>query len=118
MEKGDETVGSATNIRHMCCVICMSLLFADDEDGGANEAHSWAKKVLKVFMPVSLSIFSLVSLRIFESIQVHTAVKMETFVVGVAPPLPRLNITATTEDLHKSPQLYFAVRSAIHSATW
>jgi hypothetical protein len=93
----------------------MSLLFADDEDGGANEAHSWAKKVLKVFMPVSLSIFSLVSLRIFESIQVHTAVKMETFVVGVAPPLPRLNITATTEDLHKSPQLYFAVRSAIHS---
>jgi hypothetical protein len=35
---------------------------------------------------------------------------METFVVDVAPPLPRLNITATTEDLHKSPQLYFAVR--------
>ncbi|KAE9371133.1 Rh-like protein/ammonium transporter [Stipitochalara longipes BDJ] len=33
---------------------------------------------------------------------------METFVVDVAPPLPRLNITATTEDLHKSPQLYFA----------
>jgi len=35
---------------------------------------------------------------------------METFIVTVAPPLPRLNITATTEELHKSPQLYFAVR--------
>ena len=33
-----------------------------------------------------------------------------TFVVDVAPPLPRLNLTATTEDLQKSPQLFFAVR--------
>jgi hypothetical protein len=80
-------------------------------DGRDNEALGWVKKVLKVFIPVSLSIlFSLVSFRIFELIQVHTAVKMETFVVDVAPPLPRLNITATAEDLHKSPQLYFAVR--------
>jgi hypothetical protein len=40
----------------------MSLLFADDADGGDNEALSWAKKVLKVSMPVSLSaFFSLVS---------------------------------------------------------
>jgi len=35
---------------------------------------------------------------------------MGTYLIDVAPPLPRLNITATTEELHKSPQLYFAVR--------
>jgi hypothetical protein len=35
---------------------------------------------------------------------------METYVVDVAPPLPRLNITATTDDLRQHPQDYFAVR--------
>ena len=40
MEKGDARVGSVTNMRHICCVICMSLLFADDADGGDNEALS------------------------------------------------------------------------------
>jgi ammonia channel protein AmtB len=32
---------------------------------------------------------------------------METFVFDVAPSSPRLNITATSDDLRKSPQLYF-----------
>jgi hypothetical protein len=37
-------------------------------------------------------------------------IKMESFVVDVAPPLSRLNLTATTEDLHKHPEYFFAVR--------
>jgi hypothetical protein len=40
MENGEETIGSATNMHHMCCLICMSLLFADDADGGDDEALS------------------------------------------------------------------------------
>jgi hypothetical protein len=35
---------------------------------------------------------------------------METFTVEVAPPGPTQYTNITTEDLHKSPQLYFAVR--------
>lgn len=35
---------------------------------------------------------------------------METFTVDVAPPGPTRYTNITTEDLHTSPQLYFAVR--------
>jgi hypothetical protein len=39
------------------------------------------------------------------------AVKMESFVVAVAPPEPRLNVSATSDGLKKSPQLYFQVKN-------
>lgn len=35
---------------------------------------------------------------------------MESLKFEVAPPAPRLNITATYDDIQKSPQLYFQVR--------
>jgi len=58
-----------------------------------------------------LQCFSLlISLCILNFNPFHVAVKMEAFVIDVAPPLPRLNVTATTDDLRQSPQLYYAVR--------
>lgn len=44
-------------------------------------------------------------------LSLKTLVKMETFVIDVAPPLPRVNLTATLDDLQTSSQLYFPVRT-------
>jgi hypothetical protein len=39
---------------------------------------------------------------------------METFIISVATPAPTGNVTATTEDLQRQPELYFAVRTTFH----
>jgi hypothetical protein len=77
--------------------------------GVPEQPASWLlREARKAFICVPISSFSSHSQDFFSF---NTVVKMgQTFVVDVAPPLPRLNLTATTEDLLKSPQLFFAVR--------
>ena len=65
------------------------------------------EKLVNYFVSVSVSPSS----SHFPFASFDNFVKMETFVVDVAPPLPRVNLTATIKDLQTNPQLYFAVRT-------
>lgn len=65
------------------------------------------EKLVSHFVSVSISS----SFRILLLLSLNKLVKMETFVIDVAPPLPRVNLTATLDELQTSSQLYFPVRT-------